>query len=88
LIIKGAEGLRNCEEIANVPGVDWLLEGAVDLSQSLGVAGDPFHPSVLACVAFNPLCLTCTCALPIAGMSDAVAKGLSAKAGERFAYDA
>lgn len=45
-MIEDAEGLRNCEEIANVPGVDWLLEGAVDLSQSLGVAGDPFHPRV------------------------------------------
>jgi len=46
LMIEGAEGLRNFEEIANAPGVDWLLEGAVDLSQSLGVAGEPFHSSV------------------------------------------
>ena len=41
LMIEDTEGLRNCEEIANVPGVDWLLEGAIYLSQSLGVPGDP-----------------------------------------------
>ncbi|EAZ97702.1 HpcH/HpaI aldolase family protein [Marinobacter sp. ELB17] len=68
LMIEDTEGLSNCEEIANVPGVDWLLEGAVDLSQSLGVAGDPFHPSVQD--AITGLAETCRkadrhfCALP------------------------
>ncbi|WP_148862858.1 HpcH/HpaI aldolase family protein [Marinobacter fonticola] len=46
LMIEDAEGLRNGEDIARVPGVDWLLEGAVDLSQSLGVPGEPLHPHV------------------------------------------
>jgi len=32
-MIEDAEGLRNCEKIANVLGADWQLEGAVDLSQ-------------------------------------------------------
>ena len=68
LMIEDAEGLRNCEEIAGVPGVDWLLEGAVDLSQSLGVSGDPFHSSVQEAIA--GLADTCRkadrhfCALP------------------------
>jgi 4-hydroxy-2-oxoheptanedioate aldolase len=46
LMIEDSEGLAHCAEIAAVPGVDWILEGAVDLSQSLGVPGDPFHPRV------------------------------------------
>lgn len=68
LMIEDAEGLRNCKEIASVPGVDWLLEGAVDLSQSLGVPGDPLHPSVQE--AITSLAETCRkadrhfCALP------------------------
>ncbi|WP_417546310.1 HpcH/HpaI aldolase family protein [Marinobacter sp.] len=68
VMIEDTEGIRNCEEIASVPGVDWLLEGAVDLSQSLGVPGDPFHPSVQEAIA--GLAETCRkadrhfCALP------------------------
>ncbi len=46
LMIEDEEGLKNRDAILSVPGVDWVLPGAVDLSQSLGCPGDPFHPSV------------------------------------------
>jgi 4-hydroxy-2-oxoheptanedioate aldolase len=36
------------DEIASVPGVDLIIEGAADLSQSLGVPWQPRHPSVRA----------------------------------------
>lgn len=68
LMIEDTEGLANSADIADVPGVDWLLEGAVDLSQSLGIPGDPFHPRVRAAIA--ELAETCRngarqfCALP------------------------
>ncbi|HET8799892.1 MAG TPA: aldolase/citrate lyase family protein [Marinobacter sp.] len=46
LMIESQEGMDNRDAILSVPGVDWALPGAVDLSQSLGCPGDPFHPSV------------------------------------------
>lgn len=51
LMIEDQEGVDNSEDIARVAGVDWLLEGAVDLSQSLGVAGEPLHPKVQKAIA-------------------------------------
>ncbi|MFX8608898.1 aldolase/citrate lyase family protein, partial [Acinetobacter baumannii] len=39
------------DSIASVPGVDLVIEGAVDLSQSLGVPGNPLHASVQAAVS-------------------------------------
>lgn len=68
LMIEDQEGLDNREAILGVQGVDWVLPGAVDLSQSLGCPGDPFHPSVNAAV--RALATSCRgravefCALP------------------------
>ncbi|MCF5282396.1 siderophore biosynthesis protein SbnG, partial [Pseudomonas syringae] len=36
-MIESAEGVRRAAEIASVPGLDMILEGAADLSQSLGM---------------------------------------------------
>lgn len=49
--IESAEGLRNAEAIAAVPGISSLGVGPTDLSASMGFAGDHHHPEVLAAVA-------------------------------------
>ena len=68
LMIENQEGMDNREAILNVPGVDWVLPGAVDLSQSLGCPGEPFHPSVTeAITGLAESCLKSPvefCALP------------------------
>ena len=45
-MVEDGEGVRNAEAIAAVPGIDMLLEGAIDLSQSLGVPAQAQHPRV------------------------------------------
>lgn len=47
-MIEDREGVAAIDEIASVPGVDLIIEGAADLSQSLGVPWQPRHPSVRA----------------------------------------
>src|SRR5574343_19445 len=37
--VEGTEGIRNLDEIIDVPGIDVLFIGPYDLSQSLGVPG-------------------------------------------------
>lgn len=49
-MIENREGLDNVEEIAAVEGVDVLLEGAADLSQSFGLSWRTRHPDVQAAV--------------------------------------
>ncbi|MBC7860483.1 MAG: siderophore biosynthesis protein SbnG [Burkholderiaceae bacterium] len=49
-MIEDQEGVDNLDAILSVPGLDMVLEGAVDLSQSYGVPGQPQHPSVLAAI--------------------------------------
>jgi len=51
LMIENKLGLEACADIAQVPGVDFLLEGAADLSASLDVPWETRHPSVLEAVA-------------------------------------
>lgn len=46
LQIEGVEGAANIAEIAAVPGVDMIFIGPYDLSQSMGVPGQIWHPSV------------------------------------------
>jgi staphyloferrin B biosynthesis citrate synthase len=46
LMIEDVEAVRCVAEIAAVPGVDVLLEGAADLSQSLGVPWQTRHDRV------------------------------------------
>lgn len=45
-MIEDQNGVENIEEIASVPGIDMILEGAVDLSQSYGVPARPMEPIV------------------------------------------
>lgn len=46
--IETAEGVENIDAILDVEGIDIVTVGAQDLSQSMGVAGQSKHPSVLA----------------------------------------
>lgn len=46
VMIEDREGVESIDEIASVPGIDMVLEGAVDLSQSYGVPGKHQDPSV------------------------------------------
>jgi 2-keto-3-deoxy-L-rhamnonate aldolase RhmA len=47
-MIEDREGVDAIDEIASLPGVNLIIEGAADLSQSLGVPWQPRHPSVRA----------------------------------------
>lgn len=38
-MVEDRDGVDNIEEIVSVPGIDMVLEGAIDLSQSMGVPG-------------------------------------------------
>ena len=48
--IETAEAVTGAAEIAAVDGVDVVFIGPTDLSQSLGVPGQPQHPTVLAAI--------------------------------------
>lgn len=50
VMIEDSAGVANIDSIAAVPGVDMVLEGAIDLSQSLGVPAQAQHPQVQAAV--------------------------------------
>lgn len=49
-MIEDRAGVENIDAIAAVPGIDMVLEGAIDLSQSLGVPGQAQHPDVQAAI--------------------------------------
>jgi len=49
-MIEDSAGVENIDTIAAVPGLDMILEGAVDLSQSLGVPGQALHPEVQSAI--------------------------------------
>jgi len=51
MMIESAEGLARAHEIAQVPGVDYLSFGLLDLAQSLGHPGEAAHPAVRQAVA-------------------------------------
>lgn len=50
-MIEDLEGVEQADAIAAVDGVDILLEGAADLSQSLGLPWQTRHPDVCAAVS-------------------------------------
>ena len=50
LHIETAEAVERTAEIAAVDGVDVIFIGPTDLSQSLGVPGQPQHPVVQAAI--------------------------------------
>lgn len=45
--VETAGAVEECDAIAAIDGVDSLFIGPADLSQSLGVTGDVFHPKCL-----------------------------------------
>lgn len=45
--VEGMDGIRNLDEILEVPGIDIVFMGPYDLSQSLGVPGKIMHPLVI-----------------------------------------
>jgi 2-keto-3-deoxy-L-rhamnonate aldolase RhmA len=51
LMIESEAGLNCVDELAALDGVDYLSFGMMDLSQSLGHAGNPGHPEVKEKVA-------------------------------------
>lgn len=50
LQIESTEGLKNLDEIAAIDGVDGIFFGAVDLSASMGLLGQPNHEKVKAAI--------------------------------------
>ncbi|MEZ0497302.1 aldolase/citrate lyase family protein [Sphingomonas sp. IW22] len=48
LQVESVAGLAALEDIASVEGVDGIFLGAVDLSASMGLLGQPNHPDVIA----------------------------------------
>lgn len=48
LQIEGVEGARNIEDICSVEGIDVIFVGPYDLSQSMGLTGQIWHPDVAA----------------------------------------
>jgi 4-hydroxy-2-oxoheptanedioate aldolase len=50
-MVEDAEGLSEADRIAAVDGIDVLMEGAADLSQSLGLPWQTRHPRVRAGVS-------------------------------------
>lgn len=47
-LVEGVEGMKNFDEIISVPGIDAIYIGPVDLSISMGLNGDIYHPKVIA----------------------------------------
>lgn len=50
--IEDKEGLENIDDILSVDGVDMVATGKNDLSQSLGIPGQPGHPDVISAENF------------------------------------
>ncbi|MDO9515578.1 MAG: aldolase/citrate lyase family protein [Syntrophales bacterium] len=48
---ENVQGLERLDEIASVDGIDLIFVGPYDLSQSLGVPGEIFHPSMVEAVS-------------------------------------
>ena len=78
-MIEDRAGVENIDAIAAVPGIDMILEGAIDLSQSLGVPGQAQHANVQA--AIHRIATACAthgvpfCAIPrVDGQHDAWCK--------------
>jgi 2-keto-3-deoxy-L-rhamnonate aldolase RhmA len=51
MMIESTTGLKLADQIAKVPGVDYLSFGLLDLAQSLGHPGESAHPAVKQAVA-------------------------------------
>lgn len=67
-MIEDKEGVDKLDAILSVAGIDMVLEGAIDLSQSYGVPGQAQHPTVQHAIEkIATACLRCNvpfCAVP------------------------
>jgi len=50
VLIEGSSAYETIDEFFEIDGLDLVMIAPYDLSQSLGVAGDIYHPSVIAVV--------------------------------------
>lgn len=50
LMVEGAGGVADLPEILDVPGLDGIFLGPLDLSHALGVPGEMGHPKVIATI--------------------------------------
>lgn len=50
VMIEDREGVEALDEILSAEGIDLVIEGAIDLSQSYGVPGQAQHPEVQSAV--------------------------------------
>ena len=50
VMIESEQGLNNLDDILSVPGIDMVLEGAMDLTLSLGLGDQVQHPQVQAAI--------------------------------------
>jgi 2-dehydro-3-deoxyglucarate aldolase/4-hydroxy-2-oxoheptanedioate aldolase len=57
VLIETAKGVENVEEILSVPGIDLVWVGHLDLSLTMGIAGQFEHPRFLA--AFDQILKAC-----------------------------
>lgn len=46
-LVEGVEGIKHFDEIISVPGIDAIYIGPVDLSISMGLNGQIYHPKVI-----------------------------------------
>lgn len=51
VMIEDRQGVAEIDAILSVPGIDLVIEGAIDLSQSCGVPGQAQHPEVQGAIA-------------------------------------
>lgn len=58
VMIEDREGIDALDAILGVPGIDMVIEGAIDLSQSYGVPGQAQHPLVRAAIERIAACCT------------------------------
>lgn len=70
-MIEDKEGVDNLDAIVSVTGIDMVLEGAIDLSQSYGVPGQAQHPTVQS--AIEKIATACLdCCIPFCAVSRTV----------------
>jgi 2-keto-3-deoxy-L-rhamnonate aldolase RhmA len=50
-MIESVDGVKNAREIAETPGLDAILIGAIDLSVEMGLSGDVTHASIVGDIA-------------------------------------
>jgi 4-hydroxy-2-oxoheptanedioate aldolase len=51
VMIEDRQGVAEIDAILAVPGIDLIIEGAIDLSQSYGVPGQAQHPDVQGAIS-------------------------------------